>query len=576
MREDKVRGKGKDQDLGGCRGIDLAYSRTIASDATSMSRERPSPYGAMTEETEAGGVTKPPETPGNTAAEGLYGWRLAGLLVCAALALTLGLYWESAASAVDLWWNRSAYNHGFLILPISLYLIWDRRETLAAMAPEPDILGLVVVAGFSLAWTVARSAGINEAEHFALVGVFQGVVLAVLGRQLFLAMLLPMTYLWLMVPTGAMFYPLLQGAAHWMTVVMLQASGIPVYAEGFFVQVPTGVYEIAEGCSGLNFILAGLALSPLFGYMMYDGMRKRLIAIFAMLGIAVIANGIRIYVIIALAEFTDRRIDIVDDHLIYGWGFFAAILFVMGLIGARFSDPARPLRTEAQVPAAHIKRSKLVTGGILAMAALAVLPLYRLAAMTSGSGAGAQEISIAGLQLEAVEDVSGEWLPDYPWATKEHQFRGTRNSVTADVYLAGYFNPRDAREMVTSGNDLVGNPLQDQLGGFSRQIESAKGPVNWRFIRLGARTNQRLVARAWQVDGEFVSSTVKAKLLQARATLLWSKKGSGVILVSVPVTNGIKSAEDQLMQFLQGADVADLFSAGQTGSAQLDPSADRP
>lgn len=540
----------------------------------------------MTEETELSDASKPSEGGGNAgrkaavadhgggfAAPGFYGWRLALLLVCAALALTLGLYWDSAASAVDLWWNRSSYNHGFLIIPISLYLIWDKREALAAMTPGPDILGLVVVTGFSLAWTVARSAGINEAEHFALVGVLQGIVLAILGRRLFLAMILPMSYLWLMVPTGAMLYPMLQGAAHWLTVLMLQVTGIPVYTEGFFVQVPTGVYEIAAGCSGLNFILAGLALSPLFGYMMYDGVRKRLIAIFAMLAVAVIANGVRIYAIIALAEFTDRRIDIVDDHLVYGWGFFAVILFIVGYIGSRFADPAPSERTEPRAPAVHIERRKLVTGGVLAMAALSVLPLYRLAAMTSGSEG---RIDITGLQLEAVSEANGEWRPDYPYATASRQFRATRGGVTADVYLAGYFNPDDASEMITSGNDLVGNPDQWELGGFPRLVESAQGPVRWRFVRLGDRSNRRLVARARLVDGQFEAGTFRAKLRQARAALLWSQKGSGVILVSVPATEDIKTAEDQLIKFLEGADVASVFvpsgidSAG-SDSGQIDP-----
>lgn len=126
---------------------------------------------------------------------GLYGWRLALILLCAALALTFAVYSASAASAVDLWWNRSSYNHGFLIIPISLYLVWDKREALAAMTPRPWAPGLLVILMFSLAWTLSRAAGINEGEHFALVGVIEGVVLAVLGRQLFLSMILPMAYL---------------------------------------------------------------------------------------------------------------------------------------------------------------------------------------------------------------------------------------------------------------------------------------------------------------------------------------------------------------------------------------------
>lgn len=496
----------------------------------------------------------------------LKGWPLALTVLCAALALTVGLYFESAASAVDLWWNRSAYNHGFLIIPISLYLVWDKSEALAAMTPKPDVLGLIVIAGFSFAWVLARSAGINEGEHFALVGVIQGVVLAVLGRQLFLSMILPMAYLWLLVPTGTVFYPILQGAAHWISSTMLALSGIPVYSEGFLIEVPIGLYDVAPGCSGLNFILASLALAPLYGYMMYDGMRKRLLAIAVMLGVAVLANGMRIYGIIALAEFTDRRIDIIDDHLLYGWGFFAAVLALVGYIGSRFADPARPSSGDARAPAIHIARRKLITGTAWAMVVLAVFPLYRMAALTAYTPAAMRDFDTSGLGVEGARENAGLWQPDYPFATKTRLFTASRRGIEAEIYLAGYFIPKAAGEMITSGNDLTGAPSNVRAGSFSRRIESSGGSIKWHFVRLQSRGGDaRLVARARYVEGAFVDSTLKAKLLQARATLLWDFQGSGVILVSVPVTASFGTASfdtatDDLVRFLEGVDISGLFA----------------
>lgn len=506
-------------------------------------------------------TSEPDNDPRKTAGQALlHGWPLALTLLCAALTLTLGLYYESAASAVDLWWTRSAYNHGFLIIPISLYLVWDKSEALAAMTPRPDALGLVVIAGFSFAWVLARSAGINEGEHFALVGVIQGVVLAVLGRQLFLSMILPMAYLWLLVPTGTVFYPILQGAAHWLSTTMLALSGIPVYTEGFLIEVPIGLYDVAPGCSGLNFILASLALAPLYGYMMYDGMRKRLIAIAVMIGVAIFANGMRIYGIIALADFTDKRIDIIDDHLLYGWGFFAAILAAAGYIGSRFADPARPFSVEVRAPADHIARGKLVTGAALAMAVLAVLPLYRMAALTADTSATMRDFDTSGLGVERAPEGTGAWQPDYPYATTTRLFSVTRRGVEADVYLAGYFTPKAAAEMITSGNDLTGAPSTARTGSFSHSIEGSSGKIKWHFVKLQSRDGARLVARARYVEGAFLASTLKAKLQQAKATLLWDFQGSGVILVSVRVTDGLDAATDDLVRFLEGADVGGFFA----------------
>ena len=44
----------------------------------------------------------------------------------AGLAL-FGFYWESVASMGAIWSRAETFTLGFLILPISLYLVWQRR-----------------------------------------------------------------------------------------------------------------------------------------------------------------------------------------------------------------------------------------------------------------------------------------------------------------------------------------------------------------------------------------------------------------------------------------------------------------
>ena len=59
-----------------------------------------------------------------------------------------------------------------------------------------------------------------------------------------------------------------QIATHYLLRVV-RWFGIPVYIEGFFIEVPSGRYHIEPGCAGLNFILATVALAPLYAYLMY-------------------------------------------------------------------------------------------------------------------------------------------------------------------------------------------------------------------------------------------------------------------------------------------------------------------
>lgn len=507
---------------------------------------------------DASPATAPQRGPSSQESGFFYGWSLALALLGLSVLVTFGFYWHSVSSAVALWYGNSAYNHGFLILPISGYLIWDNKDRLKAMAPHPSLIGVGVVFFFSLAWLIARTAGINEGEHFAVVGILQGLVLAVLGGRLFKAMLLPMTYLWLMVPTGSFFQPILQGIAQWISAVMLKLSGVPVFTEGFYIEVPTGTYEIAPGCSGLNFILAGLALSPLFGYMMYSSLKKRLIAIAAMLAIAVIANGIRIYGIIALAEFTDRKIDIVDDHLLYGWGFFAIILLALGWIGSKFADPVDEMEKPALATSPQLASSVLLRGGLIALVVVSLLPLYRLYSVSR-----VVESSSAAIHLEAtgalVSASTARWEPHFDEADAQLVRTIEVDGVRAEVFAALYDYQSDGRELITFSNDPTDNENYRRRGSYSRTLTVEGKPTPWRFSLIRSGYDTRLVAYSYFIDGKFVVSNLKAKLYQSKAALLWGRQDAGVIALSVPSGDNPEEAEAELRHLISELQLGQLF-----------------
>ena len=59
----------------------------------------------------------------------------------------LWLFRSTAMSMVEIWSESETFAHGFLILPISLWLVWHKRAHLAAFSPTPAPLLLVAVAG---------------------------------------------------------------------------------------------------------------------------------------------------------------------------------------------------------------------------------------------------------------------------------------------------------------------------------------------------------------------------------------------------------------------------------------------
>lgn len=267
------------------------------------------------------------------------------LIIGVAWLLIFVFYSDTIASAVALWAGNAAYSHGFVILPIALYLMYERREKLHGLRAEPSFLGLGFLLAAGAFWAFGRAAGIQEAEHLAVVGLLQASVYAIAGGAIFWRLIFPLAYLLLLVPTGSFLLPALQGIATALSSLLLKLSGIPIFVSGTTIEAPYGLYEIAPGCAGLNFVLASLALGPLYVASVYQGLGKRFVALGVLLIVAVFANGFRIFGIIALAEATGLQIDLVDDHLLFGWGFFVVVLALLGWLGLRFADPARPFRS---------------------------------------------------------------------------------------------------------------------------------------------------------------------------------------------------------------------------------------
>jgi len=67
-----------------------------------------------------------------------------GLLLIASFGL---MYRNVIAKLVADWANDDNYSHGFLIVPIALYLAWERRDKFLAAPHRPAATGIVVVIG---------------------------------------------------------------------------------------------------------------------------------------------------------------------------------------------------------------------------------------------------------------------------------------------------------------------------------------------------------------------------------------------------------------------------------------------
>jgi exosortase A len=324
------------------------------------------------------------------------GW-LMTLVILAVGALAFGYaFREEIVHAIGVWNDSTAYNHCYLILPISAYLIWERRRPLAARAPRLTLWPMLAMAPVALAWLVADKAHIMEGRQLAAMTMFELFLLAALGRSAWRIVAFALLYLYFLVPVGAFITPALQDFAARFAVRGLELLGVPVYSSGMDIEVPGARFTVAEACAGLRFLIASIALGTLYGYMMYSGWSRRVAFIGVSIVVPIIANGFRVLGIVILGYWLGNAQAATADHLIYGWAFFSIvslILIVMGLPfrqpPASFSDPpASPLPDyRAQLPAAGA-----------AAAALALICLLTSPWLAQGPVGAAVDQAVAGIK----------------------------------------------------------------------------------------------------------------------------------------------------------------------------------
>lgn len=488
----------------------------------------------------------------------LRAWRLSLAITGIGIAVILSLLWETAASAVDLWWRDSAYGHAFLIFPISAYLIWLKRHVVIEETPNGSFWGVAVTCFFGFLWLASDLAEINEGRHLAFIGIFLGVILSGLGRRIFAILAFPLLYLWLTVPTGSFLVPGLQVIATDISTRLIHLVGIPVYSEGLNIEVPTGLYNVAPGCAGLNFILATLAIAPLYAYWFYRPAWKRFLAVGIALLLSVVMNWVRIAGIIAVAHWSDRQLNIVDDHLLYGWGFFLLVLFAAGYIGMFFADDEADATMKTRASSQPIVGPGALANWTLLTGTLSVVIVAAMFTYSEMVKASAPVQSMATLQ--GAFDIRGwrsrswsaDWSPRYPGAYSEMRRSYVRNGKKVDLYVAYYARQGPGRELIAHDNQIVDRARWRILKRSWQSMDTASGAVPISALELISANSKRHIWYFYWVGGSMTARSIGAKLYEAKSKLLFGDQRAALIAVSTSADDdNASAAENVLRSFLK-------------------------
>jgi len=295
--------------------------------------------------------------------------RYAGALLLL-LAWALFWYFDTASAMVGIWLRSDTFTHGFVVVPIVLWLVWHKRATLAQLQPQPNAWALLPLALAAFAWLLGDLVAVNALTQLALVSMLVLLVPALFGLAITRMLGFALAFMFFAVPFGEFAMPQLMQWTADFTVMALRASGVPVYREGLQFIIPSGSWSVIEACSGVRYLIASLTVGVLFAYLNYQSTLRRAVFIVVSILVPIVANWLRAYMIVMLGHLSGNKLAAGVDHLIYGWVFFGIVILLMFMVGARWSEPepAAPMATAGaatQAPSPQLVQRRRASSGWL-------------------------------------------------------------------------------------------------------------------------------------------------------------------------------------------------------------------
>lgn len=478
-------------------------------------------------------------------------WMLPALVTVGVLLVLFGVFWPTFHSMAEIWERSETFAHGYIVFPITVWLIWRMRGDLAHITPKPDPLGLVVLAAAGAGWLLADAGSVNVVEQYAFVAMLFATVWTVLGRAFVRAALFPLAFMFFAVPVGEfLILPLMHMTADF-TVAMLQITGIPVYREGTFFSIPSGNWSVVEGCSGLRYLIASVTLGVLYAYLTYRSWTRRLLFSLAAILVPLLANSGRAYMIVMIAHLSDMKYALGVDHYIYGWVFFGFVMLILFWVGTFWREDDKP---QIAVPAAG-RPADAPRVWPMAVAVLAVAGLWPAYAAWLASRPLPQ---MPALQVEP----HGGWMPAAAfttwmphWVGADLQLRNAYGQAGRSVMLElnYYATQRQDAELVNSQNFMIKQKdpgwsnvgeaiVEASIGGHARPVRQA---------RLRGANGQRLLIWQWNLINQTPTvSDAYAKLALAFDRVRLQRDDGLSVLIATPYDEAdIDAARATLARF---------------------------
>lgn len=273
-------------------------------------------------------------------------------LLCALLFALFHLHGSNQNSfdSLFLWlksrWRNETAHCAFIPLA-TLAALWLKRRDIASAPRSPCLPALFLVALAALFHWIGMMSQQPRISAFAFILFLWSIPCALYGYALARHLLFPLGYLLLAIPLNfvdSISSPLRILASR-VSAAVLNGVGLHVIQDGaglYAAESNAFAFNVAPECSGLHSLLAMTALVAFYAWLTQKSLVKKWILFLCSVPIAIVANIVRIILVVVVAAIWDQQTAMGLWHDYSGYPIFlVGILLVLLLDRILNSNPSR-------------------------------------------------------------------------------------------------------------------------------------------------------------------------------------------------------------------------------------------
>ena len=236
---------------------------------------------------------------------------------------------------VHTWYNSEDYSHGFFVIPLCLYFIWLKKETIQRQKISVSFAAIPVLIASLTVYLFATYAGIKTIASLSFISTIACSTWALFGFATLRSLLFPIGFLLFMIPIPEQIYSSLtiplQLFVSQISVALTKFLNIPVFREGNVIHLPNKTFEVINACSGIRSLITLLCLGSVFSFLFLKRSSLQAILILTCVPISIFVNVFRVFFMIILFHYFG--IDMSEEHI---HSIFGIIIFIISLFIINF------------------------------------------------------------------------------------------------------------------------------------------------------------------------------------------------------------------------------------------------